>query len=134
MTATIPCRGTHEHFLVKENSVVFFSLPENELAALSEDEHYEYVELIDDFLFNIDRIKTTLHEHGLNTYHTKTRELIFVAPGKKEKSLFFDTNEYWVAFALFGKGKDPRIYYHIVQDEDILNAIGDYFGIEFSKK
>ena len=123
----------NEPLYVKENSVVFLSLSESQYDSLSEDVRYEYIELISDFMAYIDKVEKTLREHDLNIYSSESKELVFLSSDKKETRLLFNADEYPVAIAVFGRGKKPKIYYHIVLDKDMLEVFKEYFGIDFSK-
>lgn len=120
--------------IIRENSVVFLVLPQNEYDALSDEEKPQYIEVISDFAAYVYQTKDILLQNGLKPINAQSKILIFKYDNGKEVRLNFDTKKYPVAFALFAKGKKPKIYYGIVLSEDILKAASEYLGKDLTAK
>ncbi|MFQ6062697.1 MAG: hypothetical protein ACE5J9_05925 [Methanosarcinales archaeon] len=121
-------------FIVKENTVLFLVISQDELDSLKEDKIFGVEEVLSDFYHYSDKAADVLKKHGINPIMTTSKNIIFqYSDGEKEK-YYFDAKKEIIGTIFFAKGKKPRMYFEIMSDDLILQKASDYFGIDFSKK
>jgi hypothetical protein len=120
--------------IVKQSSVVFLRLSQEEYNLLAPVYKYEIIEIVRDFEFYTKKISEILIKNGIDALYTSSKRLIFRDSNGKQWRLSFNSEKYPVAFVLFEKGKKPKICYGIVLEDDILRVVSEYFGINLAKE
>ena len=123
-----------EPLVVRQSSVIFLRLSQQEYDILSQEHKYEMIEIVRDFEYYINKISGVFKKNGIDSTYVSSKKLIFMGSNGKEEQLTFNSKKYPVAFALFGKGKKPKIYYGIVLDADILKIASEYFEINLKQE
>ena len=118
--------------IIKENTILFFAISQAEYNLLKENLEYEVDEILYEFYRYAQKAIEILKKYGFDPSFSGSKNMIFKYSTGIEEKISINTKEHIVALILFGNNKKPKIFYGVIQDDEILKNISEYFKIDIN--
>ncbi len=130
ITAILNCNSKNESVTIKDRTVLFFSISQDEYDKItSSDKSGDIDEILSNFSYFANNTAENFKKYNINVLMSASYRFKFIYADKKVEIFDRRKKEDWVGFIMFDKNKKPKIKYGVSTDIEILNSAQKYFNI-----